>query len=114
MLTDKQESFIHFEKDKLSDSWQEILNDLLESVENSERLTDIYDRLELSEVLLSECLDILTFLARKKANRTEIKETMYNTDLSDYAGGYMFSYEHNNDVNNLLKLLSEELEKCKN
>ena len=111
MLTDKQESFIHFEKDKLSDSWQEILNDLLESEKNRDKL---YNRLELAEVLLSECLEILTFLASKKANRTEIKETMESMDLSEYAGGYMFSYGFDAGIEKWLKLLSEELEKCKN
>ena len=106
-----QECFIHFEKNKLSDSWQEILNELLESEENTERLSELYNRLELSEILLSECLEILTFLARKKANRTEIKETMKNMDLSDYAGGYRFKYDHDAGINEWLKLLAEELKK---
>ena len=103
MLTDKQEAFIHFEKNKLSDTLQDILDDLLEAEKNSD---DLHDRLELAEVLLSECLEILTFLARKKANRVDIKETMATMDLSNYAGGHVFDYEHDKDINNLLKILA--------
>ena len=111
MLTDMQEAFVHFEKNKLSDSWQEILEELLESEENTERLSELYNRLELSECLLSACLEILTSLARKKANRVEIKETMYNTELSDYAGGYMFSYDFDAGINERLKELAQAVNK---
>ena len=111
MLTDKQECFIHFEKNKLSDDWQDIINELLESEETANKLSGTRDRLELSEVLLSECLEILTFLARKKDNQVDIKEAMKKMDLSSYAGGYQFDYEYDKDVNKFLKLLAEELKK---
>ena len=111
MLTDKQEAFIHFEKNKLSDAWQDIINELLESEETANKISEIYDRLELSEVLLSECLEILTFLARKKDNQVSIKEAMKNTDLSNYVGGFEFDYEYDKGVNNFLKLLAKGLRK---